>query len=378
MKATARPIAPCSLRHDARRQAHVSRRRTSIATVSGPVCANGRSVSSSAPPIDRFSVVQRDRAPAAAARWSRAGRGDAERLATLGEARALLRGRETRLVPVDTQLAGEQHASEGAVERQPGRAGGSAAPWTSSTTAPRSRRSTTATRLTGPATTLASWPTVGRNRLTSAMSAPGARGWLSLVAGPARHAASMNDTQQQRSALVFGARNLGRAVIERLRADGWAVAAVGPLGGHARRPRERRARWRMARRHHRSGERRAAPWREAAEAHGGVDLVVNAASAYGGDRSGPFGGGPIAEAAPDAFDSWAAAPARAAFAFLSVAGRFALDAGPPGDARSRSPAARRAARCPAAGCGPRAPSACARSPRPPRSSCASTASTSRC
>ena len=42
----------------------------------------------------------------------------------------------------------------------------------------------------------------------------------------ARHAASMNDTQQQRSALVFGARNLGRGVIENLRADGWAVAAV--------------------------------------------------------------------------------------------------------------------------------------------------------
>ena len=52
---------------------------------------------------------------------------------------------------------------------------------------------------------------------------------LIAPAGPAhraRHAASMNDTQQQRSALVFGARNLGRAVIERLRADGWAVAAV--------------------------------------------------------------------------------------------------------------------------------------------------------
>jgi NAD(P)-dependent dehydrogenase (short-subunit alcohol dehydrogenase family) len=36
----------------------------------------------------------------------------------------------------------------------------------------------------------------------------------------------MNETQQQRSAVVFGARNLGRAVIERLRDDGWAVAAV--------------------------------------------------------------------------------------------------------------------------------------------------------
>jgi NAD(P)-dependent dehydrogenase (short-subunit alcohol dehydrogenase family) len=56
-----------------------------------------------------------------------------------------------------------------------------------------------------------------------------------------------------------------------------------------------------------------------------VDLVLNAASAYGGDRRGPFGGGPLADAAPDAFDAWAAAPARAAFTFLSVASRFALD-----------------------------------------------------
>ena len=35
---------------------------------------------------------------------------------------------------------------------------------------------------------------------------------------------------------------------------------------------------------------------QAAEAHGGVDLVVNAAAAYGGRRHGPFGGGPVAEA----------------------------------------------------------------------------------
>src|ERR1700760_4236742 len=58
----------------------------------------------------------------------------------------------------------------------------------------------------------------------------------------------------------------------------------------------------------------------AAEANGRVDLVVNAAAAYGGTRTGPFGGGPIADAAPDAFDSWSVAPARSAFAFLSGAG----------------------------------------------------------
>jgi hypothetical protein len=34
---------------------------------------------------------------------------------------------------------------------------------------------------------------------------------------------------------------------------------------------------------------------QAAAAHGGVDLMVNAASAYGGDRAGPFGGGGVKE-----------------------------------------------------------------------------------
>jgi NAD(P)-dependent dehydrogenase (short-subunit alcohol dehydrogenase family) len=55
-----------------------------------------------------------------------------------------------------------------------------------------------------------------------------------------------------------------------------------------------------------------------------VDLALNAASAYGGDRSGPFGGGPIVDADFGAFDAWAAAPARAAFSFLSASGRFAV------------------------------------------------------
>jgi NAD(P)-dependent dehydrogenase (short-subunit alcohol dehydrogenase family) len=68
---------------------------------------------------------------------------------------------------------------------------------------------------------------------------------------------------------------------------------------------------------------------EAATANGGIDLVVNAAAAYGGSRHGPFGGGPIAEATADAFETWAAAPARAAFSFLSGAGRFLRRQGRP-------------------------------------------------
>lgn len=122
------------------------------------------------------------------------------------------------------------------------------------------------------------------------------------------------------SAVVFGARNLGRAVIEALVAGGWCVAgaarsqstldgvtAAGALALSADVTDQASVRETVA---------------QAAEAHGGIDLVVNAASAYGGTRSGPFGGGPIADADADAFDSWASAPARSAFMFLSGAGGF--------------------------------------------------------
>src|SRR4029453_859561 len=68
---------------------------------------------------------------------------------------------------------------------------------------------------------------------------------------------------------------------------------------------------------------------EAAAAHRGVELVVNAASAYGGDRSGPFGGGPMAEAGPGAVVPRAAAPARSAFSFLSGSAAFLLAQGRP-------------------------------------------------
>jgi NAD(P)-dependent dehydrogenase (short-subunit alcohol dehydrogenase family) len=132
----------------------------------------------------------------------------------------------------------------------------------------------------------------------------------------------MTDTPQSRTALVFGARNLGRAIIEALHDGGWVVTAVArsdatlelasaagatALRGDITDPASIEA-----------------ALHQAAGPEGRVGLVVNAASPYGGDRSGPFGGGPLAQAAPDAFDGWAAAPARAAFTFLSTAARFAL------------------------------------------------------
>jgi NAD(P)-dependent dehydrogenase (short-subunit alcohol dehydrogenase family) len=130
-----------------------------------------------------------------------------------------------------------------------------------------------------------------------------------------------------RSAVVFGARNLGRAVIELLLAEGWSVAGVArsqqtldvvsaagalAIAGDVT---------------DQADVRRILE--QAAAAHGSVDLVVNAAAAYGGDRSGPFGGGPMAEAVPEAFDSWTAAPARSAFSFLSGSASFLVAQGRP-------------------------------------------------
>ncbi len=98
------------------------------------------------------------------------------------------------------------------------------------------------------------------------------------------------------TALVIGARNLGFAVIERLLSDGWTVA------GAARSP-ETLEKVRNA------GAEALdvdvtdqasvlAALQDLSARHGRVDLAVNAASPYGGSRSGPFGGGPLAKAAP--------------------------------------------------------------------------------
>jgi 3-oxoacyl-[acyl-carrier protein] reductase len=132
---------------------------------------------------------------------------------------------------------------------------------------------------------------------------------------------------RRRSAVVFGARNLGKAVIELLRDEAWAVAGVARSAATLEGVTAAGA---LALRADVTDQ---ASVREVLErvvaTHGGVDLVVNAASAYGGDRSGPFGGGPIAHARPEAFDAWAVAPARSAFSFLSATGQFLLEQGTP-------------------------------------------------
>src|SRR3954471_10171873 len=93
-----------------------------------------------------------------------------------------------------------------------------------------------------------------------------------------------------RSALIFGARNLGRAIIETLVALGWNVAGAArsdeTLANIA-------AAGALALRSDVTDQAAVRATVEAA-AHelGGMELVVNAAAAYGGTRTGPFGGGP--------------------------------------------------------------------------------------
>jgi NAD(P)-dependent dehydrogenase (short-subunit alcohol dehydrogenase family) len=132
---------------------------------------------------------------------------------------------------------------------------------------------------------------------------------------------------ETRTALVFGARNLGRAIIDVLVGAGWNAAGVARTDATLEGVASAGALPIRADITDHASVTRALE--ETAGAYGPVDLVVNAASPYGGPRSGPFGGGRLAEAAPDAFDAWADAPPRAAFTFLSATGRFLVAQGRP-------------------------------------------------
>ena len=130
------------------------------------------------------------------------------------------------------------------------------------------------------------------------------------------------------TALVIGARNLGFAVIQRLLADGWTVAGAARSAETLEKVRAAGAEALEVDVTDQASV--LAALEQVAERHGRIDLVVNAASPYGGSRSGPFGGGPLAEADAGGFEAWSAMPVRGAFAFLSASARFLLAQG--GDA----------------------------------------------
>ncbi len=115
----------------------------------------------------------------------------------------------------------------------------------------------------------------------------------------------------KRRAVVLGARNLGGAIAMHLHDAGWSAAAVARSDESLAAVREHGVAG------HTADAGDPAQLREVLERDGGADLVVNAVSAAR-PTGGPWGGGPLAEAEPDAFEAWTGAVARQAFTFLSV------------------------------------------------------------
>jgi len=129
------------------------------------------------------------------------------------------------------------------------------------------------------------------------------------------------------TALIFGARNLGRAIGAHLASTGWSVAAVarsqetadsfaqhvsGALG--------------MALDASEPGNIDDAV-RRTREHLGAPDLLVNAVAAGPSPSGGPFGGGPIADVSPEDFEHYAVRVARQTYAFISGAARALRDSG---------------------------------------------------
>jgi NAD(P)-dependent dehydrogenase (short-subunit alcohol dehydrogenase family) len=179
------------------------------------------------------------------------------------------------------------------------------------------------------------------------------------------------------SVLVLGARNLGGAILDHLLSAGWTGAAVARSDDTLERVRSRGAIGLQA--DAADPEALRAAIARARSELDGLDLLVNAVSAArppsGGSRG--FGGGPIADATIEDWRGWGGAVAEQGFAFLSESARALRDQGRGGTIVQVTGAAH-AARCRAAACGRPARSPSARSSTPPRRSCATTASTSRC
>lgn len=124
------------------------------------------------------------------------------------------------------------------------------------------------------------------------------------------------------TALIFGARNLGRAIGEHLAAQGWNVAGVARSSETADAfgaaiPQALG----MALDASEPGSVDEAVRRVKERFGSGPDLLVNAVGAGPAPSGGPFGGGPLADATPEDFEHWALDVARQVFAFLGGSAR---------------------------------------------------------
>jgi NAD(P)-dependent dehydrogenase (short-subunit alcohol dehydrogenase family) len=118
--------------------------------------------------------------------------------------------------------------------------------------------------------------------------------------------------------VVFGARNVGRAVVADRLADGWRALAVARTDATLDALREAHPQAAVMRGDARDGEAVAEALGRAERDLGGLDLVVNATTSVPRDHT--FGGGPVAEAPPDRLESWMAGYLPAAWAILRVGG----------------------------------------------------------
>jgi NAD(P)-dependent dehydrogenase (short-subunit alcohol dehydrogenase family) len=121
------------------------------------------------------------------------------------------------------------------------------------------------------------------------------------------------------TAVVFGARNLGGAIIDHLQGDGWRVAGVARSQETVDAVSDRGTLAFQADASDPGDVRRVLE--ATAEGLGPVSLCVNAVSAARPSGEGPFGGGPVADADVDGFRGWAAAVAEQAFVFLNESAR---------------------------------------------------------
>jgi 3-oxoacyl-[acyl-carrier protein] reductase len=119
-----------------------------------------------------------------------------------------------------------------------------------------------------------------------------------------------------KTVVVLGARNLGGAIIDHFLELGWNAAGVAQSQDTLERVRQRGALALEA-----DASDAAAltdALQKARTDFGSLDAIVNAVAAARPPGSGPFGGGPLAEADLDGFRGWTVAVAEQAFVFLSV------------------------------------------------------------
>jgi NAD(P)-dependent dehydrogenase (short-subunit alcohol dehydrogenase family) len=119
--------------------------------------------------------------------------------------------------------------------------------------------------------------------------------------------------------LVFGARNLGGAILDHLLADGWSTAAVARNADTLSAIRSRGALALEADASDPEQVQRAIS--RAREMLGDLDLIVNAVSVPRFDPSVPWGGGPIVDATLVRHRAWATAVTEQAVVVLSESAR---------------------------------------------------------